>query len=258
MDDPALLSLAADLARRAGRAILAVRARGFEVASKSDGSPVTPADRTAEALILEGLRAATPTIAVVAEEEVAAGKRVEPGSQFWLVDPLDGTRDFSAGQNEFTVNIGLVRDRRVVLGVVAVPALGELFGGIVGRGAWKRTITGERPIAVREPQADGLVVVASRYHANDARLQSFLAGHKLASVSNIGSGLKFCRVAEGAADLYPRLGRTMEWDTAGPQAVLEAAGGTVLTLEGEPLLYGKPGWANPHFICRGRLVAGGS
>ena len=255
MDDAALLSLAADLARRAGRAILAVRARGFEVARKPDGSPVTPADSAAEALILEGVRAATPAIPVVAEEEVAAGKRIDPSEQFWLVDPLDGTRDFSAGLNEFTVNIGLVRARRVVLGVVAVPALGELFGGIVGRGAWKRTITGERPIAVRDPPEDGLAVVASRYHANDARLRSFLAGRKLASVSNIGSGLKFCRVAEGAADLYPRLGRTMEWDTAGPQAVLEAAGGTVLTLEGGQLLYGKPDWANPDFVCRGRPAA---
>jgi 3'(2'), 5'-bisphosphate nucleotidase len=130
-----------------------------------------------------------------------------------------------------------------------------MFGGIVGRGAWKRTTAGERPIRVRTPPESGLAVVASRYHANDARLDGFLAGRKIASVSNIGSGLKFCRVAEGVADLYPRFGRTMEWDTAGPQAVLEAAGGTVLDLAGRPLAYGKPGWENPAFVGAGRSGA---
>jgi 3'(2'), 5'-bisphosphate nucleotidase len=252
MNDTVLLSLAADLAHRAGATILAVRARGFDVQSKSDASPVTAADHAAEALILEGLRNATPDIPVIAEEEVAGGKVTAPGPVFWLVDPLDGTREFSAGHDEFTVHIGLVRGGRVVLGVVGVPALGEMFGGIVGHGAWKRTTAGERPIHARIPPASGLVVVASRYHANDARLDSFLAGRKIALVSNIGSGLKFCRVAEGAADLYPRFGRTMEWDSAGPQAVLEAAGGTVLDLAGRPLAYGKRGWENPAFICAGR------
>ncbi len=251
MDDTVLLSLAADLAHRAGATILAVRARGFDVRAKADASPVTAADHAAEALILEGLRGAAPEIPVIAEEEVAEGKIVAPGPAFWLVDPLDGTREFSAGQNEFTVHIGLVRDGRAVLGVVGVPALGEMFGGIVGRGAWKRTTAGERPIHVRAPPESGVAVVASRYHASDARLEGFLAGRKVASVSNIGSGLKFCRVAEGAADLYPRFGRTMEWDTAGPQAVLEAAGGTVLDLAGRPLAYGKPGWENPAFVCAG-------
>ena len=251
MDDTALLSLAADLAHRAGATILAVRARGFDVRSKADASPVTAADHAAEALILEGLRRATPEIPVIAEEEVAGGKITAPGPAFWLVDPLDGTREFSAGHDEFTVHIGLVRGGRAVLGVVGVPALGEMFGGVVGRGAWKRTTAGERPIHARVPPESGLAVVASRYHANDARLDGFLAGRKIASVNNIGSGLKFCRVAEGAADLYPRFGRTMEWDTAGPQAVLEAAGGTVLELAGQPLTYGKPGWENAAFICAG-------
>ncbi len=252
MNDAALLSLAADLARRAGAAILAIRARGFAVESKSDDSPVTAADHAAEALILEGLRAVTPDIPAIAEEEVAGGRRTEAGPVFWLVDPLDGTRDFSTGRDEFTVNIGLVREGRVVLGVVGVPALGELFGGIVGGTAWKRTSAGERAIKARVPPEAGLAVVASRFHANDARLESYLAGRKVQSVLNIGSGLKFCRVAEGAADLYPRFGPTMEWDTAGPQAVLEAAGGTVRSLDGEELRYGKPGWLNPPFICSGR------
>lgn len=252
MDDTALLSLAADLARRAGATILAVRARGFDVRAKADASPVTAADHAAESLILDGLRSATPEIPVIAEEEVAAGKITAPGASFWLVDPLDGTRDFSAGQDEFTVHIGLVRDGRAVLGVVGVPALGEMFGGIVGRCAWKRTAAGQRRIEVRTPPDRGLAVVASRYHANDARLKTFLDGRKVASISNIGSGLKFCRVAEGAADLYPRFGRTMEWDTAAPQAVLEAAGGRVLDLRGLPLGYGKAGWENPPFVGSGR------
>ncbi len=252
MNDAELLSLAADLARRAGAVILATRARGFDVHAKSDDSPVTAADHAAEALILEGLRDATPDLPVVAEEEIAGGKIVEAARAFWLVDPLDGTREFSAGQNEFTVQIGLIRDGRAVLGVVGVPALGEMFGGIVGQGAWKRTSAGERTIRARVAPPDGLAVVASRHHANDDRLRSFLAGRKVASVANIGSGLKLCRVAEGAADLYPRFGPTMEWDTAGPQAVLEAAGGSVHTLEGPPLAYGKPGWGNPPFIAEGR------
>ncbi len=168
------------------------------------------------------------------------------------MDPLDGTREFSAGLDEFTVHIGLVRDGRAVLGVVGVPALGELFGGMVGGGAWKRTTAGEHPIRTRVPPSEGMSVVASRYHASDARLQSFLEGRRVASVSNIGSGLKFCRVAEGAADLYPRFSPTMEWDTAGPQAVLEAAGGSVCVLEGQPLRYGKSHWTNPPFICTGQ------
>src|SRR5277367_3146796 len=138
MDDAALIALAADLAEQAGRAIMAIRARGFDVERKEDRSPVTEADRAAEALIVAGLRAALPDIPVIAEEEVAEGHVTAATSEFWLVDPLDGTREFAAGHEEFAVNIGLVRDGRAVLGVVGVPALGEMFGGIVGRGAWKR------------------------------------------------------------------------------------------------------------------------
>jgi 3'(2'), 5'-bisphosphate nucleotidase len=251
MDDAALLSLAADLARRAGAVILTVRARGFDVAHKADASPVTEADRAAEALITEGLRRATPDLPVVAEEEVAAGHAREPAAAFWLVDPLDGTKEFSAGRDDFCVNIGLIRDGRPALGVVGVPAQGELFCGIVGRGAWKRGTAGELPIRARRIPAAGAEVIASRSHANDERLSEFLAGRKIAGVTNAGSALKFCRLAEGRADLYPRFGRTMEWDTAAPQAVLEAAGGAVRTLDGRPLGYGKPGWDNPHFICTG-------
>jgi len=251
MDDAALLSLAADLARQAGSVILAVRARGFDTRHKSDASPVTEADHAAEAVIVAGLRRTAPNILVVAEEEISAGHVREPAEQFWLVDPLDGTKEFSAGRDDFCVNIGLIRGGRPVLGVVGVPAQGELFCGIVGRGAWKRGTAGEQTIRARRVPQAGAEVIASRSHANDERLNEFLAGRNIAGVSNAGSALKFCRLAEGKADLYPRFGRTMEWDTAAPQAVLEAAGGAVRTLDGAALRYGKPGWDNPHFICTG-------
>ena len=252
MDDEALLALAADLAQRAAATILAIRAKGFETLRKADDSPVTAADQTSERIIAEGLRAATPAIPVIAEEEAAAGRDQAATHEFWLVDPLDGTREFAAGRDQFTVNIGLVREGRAVLGVVAVPALGEMFGGIVGRGAWRRDAAGEHPIATRAPSSEGLTVLASRHSGKDPRLLAYLGEQTIASLANFGSSLKFCRLAEGRADLYPRFGRTMEWDTAAPQAVLEAAGGHVRTVEGEPLRYGKPGWENPSFICTGR------
>jgi 3'(2'), 5'-bisphosphate nucleotidase len=252
MDDAALLNLAADLAKQAGAAILAIRARGFDTTHKSDASPVTEADHAAEALIVAGLRRATPDIPVVAEEEIAAGHVPSVASVFWLVDPLDGTKEFTALRDDFAVNIGLMRDGRPALGVVGVPAQGELYGGIVGHGAWKRSAAGERRISCRRVPAAGLDVIASRAHANDERLAAFLAGRKVNSMLNAGSALKFCRVAEGVADLYPRFGRTMEWDTGAPQAVLEAAGGAVrVAATGEMLRYGKPGWDNPHFVCTG-------
>jgi 3'(2'), 5'-bisphosphate nucleotidase len=251
MDDTALLSLAAGLALRAADIIMNVRARGFDTLRKGDNSPVTEADHRAEVLIAAGLREAAPGIPVVAEEEHEAGVSGQATGCYWLVDPLDGTRDFASGRDQFTVNIGLVRDGVAVLGVVAVPVTGELFGGIVGRAAWKRDASGQRAIAARRPPAEGLTVVASRHYANDARLADFLAQYKVAHLANYGSALKIVRVAEGAADLYPRVGRTMEWDTAGPQAVLEAAGGRLTDMAGERLRYGKPRWENPHFLCQG-------
>ncbi len=253
MDETALLTLAADLARRAGAVILAVRARGFETLLKSDRSPVTEADHAAERLIAAGLRAATPDIPVVAEEEMAQGLIPDPHHTYWLVDPLDGTKEFAAGRDEFTVNIGLVRDGRAVLGAVGVPALGELFGGNVLTGrAWKRTVAGEHAIRARSVPADGLHVLASRAYAADPRLAEILRGRMVADVQHMGSALKIVRLAEGAADLYPRFGRTMEWDTAAPQAVLEAAGGSLRTMDGAPFTYGKPGWLNSSFLCTGR------
>lgn len=253
MDNNALLDLAADLAQRAGAVILEVRARGFETLRKADRSPVTEADHAAEAIIVAGLRAATPEIPVVAEEEIEAGHIPAAGDYYWLVDPLDGTREFSALRDEFTVNIGLVRHGVAVLGAVGVPAYGELFGGFTGPGAcaWKTTATGRMPIRARPAPPDGIHVLASRHYAGDHRLDEYLAGRTVAKVTNMGSALKIVRLAEGAGDLYPRFGRTMEWDTAAPQAILEAAGGSLCTMQGDGLGYGKPGWENPPFVCRG-------
>ena len=252
-DEKALLSLAAELAGGAAAAIRRIRERGFAVAHKADASPVTAADHAAEAIIVAGLRAATPEIPVVAEEEIAGGRVAAADDMFWLVDPLDGTREFAAGRDEFAVNVGLVRGGRALLGAVALPASGDIYTGIIGVGAWREDGAGQRQaIHARTPPASGLDVMASRHYADDPRLAAYLKGRKVASVSNIGSAMKFCRLAEGKADLYPRLGRTMEWDTAAPQAVLEAAGGHVTTLEGAPLRYGKPGWENPPFICTGK------
>jgi 3'(2'), 5'-bisphosphate nucleotidase len=250
LDDAELLDIAARLAWRAAELILGIRAAGFETEQKADRSPVTEADRAAEALITAGLRAATPGIEVVAEEEVSGGHVPRPSRAYWLVDPLDGTRDFAAGRDSFCVNIGLVRDAVPVLGVVALPATAELFGGIVGLGAWKQDGAPRRPIQVRAAPA-ALRVVTSRRADDDPRVHDFLAGRQVEAVTKLGSAVKVCRVAEGAADLYPRFGRTMEWDTAAPQAVLEAAGGSLTLMDGTALRYGKPGWANPGFVVQG-------
>ena len=251
MTDRECLELAARLARDAAAAIMGVRAAGVTVTRKPDRTPVTEADHAAEALSVAGLREATPEIPVIAEEEIAAGRVERPAERFWLVDPLDGTREFAAGRDEFAVCIGLVAHRRPVLGAVALPASGELFLGLPGAGAWKQDAAGRRPIAARRPPPEGLTVFASRQYAGDPRLASYLADLPVARVLHAGSALKFCRVAEGTADLYPRFGRTMEWDTAAPQAVVEAAGGSVRTADGAPLGYAKPGFVNPDFICRG-------
>lgn len=254
MDDDALLALARRLAAEAAAAIAAVRAAGFAVERKSDHSPVTEADRIAEALIVEGLRAAAPHIPVIAEEEIEAGTApTDPGRRFWLVDPLDGTREFAAGRDNFAVNVGLVADGRPVLGAVALPATSEMFWGRIGAGAFKRDRDGtERAIAARRPPPEGLTVMGSHHYQDDPRMGRFLQGRQVARIVNIGSAEKFCRVAEGTADLYPRFGRTMEWDTAAPHAVVEAAGGTIRLLEGGgALTYGKRGWANPGFVCEG-------
>ncbi len=251
LTEPDLLDLAVRLAEAAGAEILAVRRDGFVIDRKDDQSPVTVADTRAEQLIVAGLREATPDIPVIAEEEVAAGRITDPGDHFWLVDPLDGTREFAAGRGEFSVNIGLIINGQVKLGAVGAPAEGRVYAGIVGQGAHVIDARGRRPIHARTVPEEGMTVFASRHYANDPALARYLSRFKVAHLTNIGSALKFCRLAEGRADFYPRLGRTMEWDTGAPQAVLEAAGGRVVKFDGQPLHYGKRGFENPPFLCFG-------
>ncbi|MDG6095524.1 3'(2'),5'-bisphosphate nucleotidase CysQ [Acetobacter sp. AN02] len=249
--DQDLLALALRLCRETADIINVIRARGFVTQKKYDQSPVTEADQEAERHILSALRAAVPGIPAIGEEEIAAGIKIAPGAQYWLVDPLDGTREFAAGRDDFTVNIGLVRGDRAVLGAMALPAYGQFYAGGEGLGAKRFDADGEHDIRARHVPPEGLTILASRHHGDAPELARFLEGRPVASLGNIGSAVKFVRVAEGAADFYPRLGPTMEWDTAAPQAIVEAAGGCVLEFDGSPLRYGKPEWRNPNFVCTG-------
>lgn len=243
------------IARAAGRAIMDVYAGDFAVIGKPDASPLTQADLRAEALITPALRALLPGAPVVAEEAHARGECGavvgEGGAAFWLVDPLDGTREFVARNGEFTVNIALVRCGEPVLGIVFAPALGRMYAGERGRGAWLEDADGRRVIHCRRAPADGLAVATSRVHGDRAAIDVLLQGQPVAQHLAAGSSLKFGLLASGLADVYPRYGRTMEWDTAAGQALLVAAGGSVCDTAGQPLRYGKPGFENPHFIARG-------
>jgi 3'(2'), 5'-bisphosphate nucleotidase len=237
-------------AQLAGEAIMDVYRTDFGVRGKADASPVTEADVRAETLILVALRKLTPQIPIIAEESVSAGHVPTIGARFWLVDPLDGTKEFISRNGEFTVNIALVEEGTPTLGVVLAPALGRLYAGC-GSEAFIDDASGRRAIHCRAVPAEGLTVVASRSHGDAAALDAFLDGRKVASLANAGSSLKLCLVAAGEADLYPRLGRTMEWDIAAGHAVLLAAGGSVTDLQHAPLRYGKPGFDNPHFVASG-------
>lgn len=241
------------IARLAGDEILKVYGADFTATRKADQSPVTAADLAAEAMIVAALRRLTPDIPVVAEEEAHAhGLPEQAPERFWLVDPLDGTKEFVARNGEFTVNIALVEGNQPVLGIVHLPALDEIYRG--HSGIAERSVAGaafER-IAARTPPAEGGIMTISRSHAADERVKAEALGERVQDTMVAGSSLKFCRLAEGVADLYPRFGTTMEWDTAAGHAVLAAAGGSVSTIEGVPLTYGKPGFRNPHFIARGR------
>jgi 3'(2'), 5'-bisphosphate nucleotidase len=249
--DHALLLRVIGLARAAGNLILEVYRRPFEVQSKADGSPVTEADRRAEDAIVRGLDVLDPQLPVVAEEAAARGDVPVVGARFWLVDPLDGTREFAARNDEFTVNIALVAAGKPVLGVVFAPALGRLYAGGEGLGAWLDECGRQRPIRARPPPAEGLTAALSRSHLDSGSTEAFLARYPVRARIRAGSSLKFGLIAAGDADLYPRLGRTMEWDTAAGHALLNAAGGAVTDLQGAPLRYGKPGFENPHFLARG-------
>lgn len=246
-----------DTVRRAGAAILDIYDSDFAVQHKDDKSPVTAADQAGEDIIVADLKRLTPAIPIVAEEAAAAGDIPDIGAgPFWLVDPLDGTKEFIKRNGEFTVNIGLIVDRQPVLGLVLAPALGTLYVGWTAgdrRTCWRETADGRAPIQARAIGPEGAVVLASRSHANSEALQDWLKDIPVASMTNAGSSLKFCRIAEGAADLYPRLGPTCEWDTAAAHAVLRAAGGSVTLLDGGPFLYGKAAdrFLNPFFVARG-------
>jgi 3'(2'), 5'-bisphosphate nucleotidase len=247
-----------DLAREAAREIMRIYAGDLGVRDKADKSPVTDADHAAEAIIVAGLRQLTPDTPVVAEEEMAAGRIPEIGDgPFWLVDPLDGTKEFIKKNGEFTVNIALIEDGRPTLGIVLAPASDTLWRGAAGLGADKSEKGGPfAPIVTRAQPTDGLTCCASRSHAIYSDLDIWFGreGLTVAERVQVGSSLKFCLIAEGKADIYPRFGPTNEWDTAAGQGVLEAAGGEVVTTDGRPLLYGKPRFSNPHFIARSKAL----
>jgi 3'(2'), 5'-bisphosphate nucleotidase len=253
-DPAALLAAIEQAALQAGEVILEIYETDFDVDRKADNSPVTEADVKAEAVILDALLALTPDIPIVAEEEAAAGKTPTIGDAFWLVDPLDGTREFLNRNGEFTVNIALVRNGNPVLGVVHAPARDVTYTGIVGDGAAIRDGGGPpEAIAVRTPPETGLTIASSRRHGSDADLERFLGDYTVTDRIICGSSLKFCLVAAGDADLYPRFGPTMEWDTAAGHAVLAAAGGRLTTTDGDAFVYGKPDFRNPGFIAWGAL-----
>jgi len=244
-----------DLSIRAGSEIMAIYATDFSAKEKGDLTPVTEADEAAERIILSGLAKIDPTIPVISEEAASAGRIPEVSARFFLVDPLDGTKEFISRNGEFTVNIALVEDGMPVAGVVYAPAIKRIFWGEKGVGAAHGKVdgdvaTGWQALGVRVPPADGATVVASRSHRDQAT-EDWLKKVKVKSLCSAGSSLKFCLVAAAEADLYPRFGRTMEWDTAAGHAVLLAAGGKVVTVEGPVLTYGKRarGYDNPGFIA---------
>ncbi len=246
-----LLAELTPLIRAAGALVMGVYATDFQVEIKGDESPVTVADQRAEKVIFAGLKRIAPDIPVVGEEAASAGDIPDVSNRFWLVDPIDGTKEFINRNGEFTVNIALIDHGVPVLGLVLAPALDTLYTGAAGAGAWVEVGGERRSICARSEPADGLTVVGSRHHGNDAAVDAFLAGRRVAAHRMVGSSLKLCLLAEGLADVYPRFGRTMEWDTAAGDAVLRAAGGAVLTLAGDLLAYAKPGFENPDFAAWG-------
>jgi 3'(2'), 5'-bisphosphate nucleotidase len=251
----------ADIAARAGEILMRhYAAETIASRKKDDFSPVTAADEEAEAFILAELLKLTPDVAVIAEEQMASGHIQKIGTRFFLVDPLDGTKEFINRNGEFTVNIAEIVDGKPVRGVVYAPAKGRLWLGETPGGAWEVPMTpgskfacdASHTIHVRKAPADGMIAVASRSH-RDSKTEEYLEHYKIKDFISAGSSLKFCLVATGEADIYPRHGRTMEWDTAAGHAVLMAAGGSVTRIDGSPFIYGKSGedFANPFFVARG-------
>lgn len=251
MPDSAILPDVIAIADAAGEAVMAIYRTDFDVEYKSDQSPLTAADLASNRIITEGLRRLTPDIPVLSEESEAADWETRRHwRRFWLIDPIDGTRDFTQRTGEFTVNIALIENGEPILGVVTAPALHEAYWGLRGEGAHKRDRGGHvHRIQVAQAKT-ARRVVASKNHLND-ETRAFIDSLGEHQLVQAGSSLKFCRIAEGHADIYPRLGPTCEWDTGAAQAVLMAAGGKVETLEGKPLRYGKEDLLNPHFVASG-------
>ncbi|MEM7569101.1 MAG: 3'(2'),5'-bisphosphate nucleotidase CysQ [Pseudomonadota bacterium] len=242
----------------AGQATMAVRARGAAVMEKDDKSPVTEADQRAEAMLIAAILAQVPDWSIVAEEAAAAGDVPETLTDyFWLIDPLDGTKEFIKGGTDFTVNVGLIHNDCPVLGLVYAPASGRLFYGAVGHGAYEIAVDGlalsqPRPLSVANADASGLNVVASKSH-RDEQTNDYLSTKNVGKLVSAGSSLKFCLIATGEADLYPRFGPTCEWDTAAGHAVVLASGGRVTKTDGTPFTYAKHDekFLNPGFVVFG-------
>jgi 3'(2'), 5'-bisphosphate nucleotidase len=249
-----LLDAACEIARDAGRAILEVYGRdAVAVARKSDDSPLTEADQVAHGIISRALEKLDAGLPILSEESLPADHAARrKWTRYWLVDPLDGTKEFLQRNGEFTVNIAFVDDHRAVLGAVHAPVLDRLYSGAIALGAWRSDAGGPpMPIAVRANAAPPLRVVGSRSHPSP-ELAAYLKDLPPHEIKDMGSSLKICLVAEGAADIYPRLGPTSEWDTAAAQAILESAGGRMIDLAGRPLRYNsKDDLLNPHFLAFG-------
>lgn len=259
MSPDTLALLLAQIAIAAGGPVASAYASGCSTRWKADGSPVTEADLAAERLILKRLAAAFPEVPVAAEESVADGHRPELGPRFLLVDPLDGTREFIAGRREFTVNVAMVEDGKPTAGAIYAPLLDQVwFGGTssytasAAPGRDATNLTDARRIGVRVPPDTGLVALVSRSHPDPAT-EAYLSRMPLADCRPMGSSLKFCRIAEGLADIYPRLGGIREWDIAAGHAILQAAGGIMTAPNGTPLCYGDPAgdFRLPGFVASG-------
>ena len=247
-----LLPAVESLARQAGAAILRLYQSGTPVIVKTDGSPVTAADHASDAILSPGLAALTPNIPVVSEEGVEAGYAPDiSGGSFWLVDPLDGTKEFIGQTGEFTVLIGLIQARIPVLGVMYAPVADELYSGAAPGHAWHETKAGREKVHVRPVPTDGMLTVTSSYRRTNDTLERYLATLTIGERIRRRSAFKFGDIARGAADLYPGFGLSYEWDTAAGHALVNAAGGTVTQVDGSPLAYGKPGFKNPDILVIG-------
>lgn len=248
-----ILTEAWAIARRAGNEVMKHYQGEVKVSKKADNSPVTAADKAADNLIVPALQRLLPDTVVVSEERIETVNPKKLGEAYWLVDPLDGTKEFINKNGEFTVNLALIVGGSPLIGIVHVPATDETYGGVGDSVClYAKGAGAPAQLATRPAPPSGLTVVSSRSHGNDEELEAFLDGRKIKDRKTAGSSLKFCLIAKGEADLYPRLGPTMEWDTAAGHAVLVAAGGSVTTLDGEPLTYGKSDFRNPYFVAEGR------